>query len=281
METGLACASSSIAPLPRRCYNYSGVNSLPGRRKTRLSPASLRPSPACRELPRRSKKKTTKNPPPNSCSHAMRRKRSLNRAASASTYGKYLIIKPHGEDSPAWRRSAGGFSSMTDGLCLAAQPAAVSPSLVPAGDTSFASFLEPHLPITRCFRIGRSSPLIHPTWKKLRSPAACRMYFGVLGMAKLPKSSHPALSHHVLLQCNLAGISLGEKQEKRPNSTTGLWDALGAASRARGWDGKACARGLHLIARAEAKSAGNGAFLGLQYEKDAGWSRRSTSEHET
>lgn len=33
LETGLACASLSITPLPRRCYNYSGVNSLPVRRK--------------------------------------------------------------------------------------------------------------------------------------------------------------------------------------------------------------------------------------------------------
>jgi len=39
LETGLARASSSITPLPRRCYNYSGVNSLSVRRK----PSYLQP----------------------------------------------------------------------------------------------------------------------------------------------------------------------------------------------------------------------------------------------
>lgn len=104
--------------------------------------------------------------------------------------------------------------------------------------------------------------------EKLRSPAACCIYFGVPGKAKLPKSSHPTLSHHILLPYNLAGVSLGEKEENQPNSTTGSWDALGAASRAWGWDDKACACGPPLlIARAEAKSAGNRAFLGLKIQE--------------
>lgn len=80
-------------------------------------------------------------------------------------------------------------------VCLEAEPAALSPSLVPAGDTSFASFLERYLPVIWCSCSSRCS-LLFILHGKNSAPQQLAVYIlGWPGTVKLPKSSHPALSH--------------------------------------------------------------------------------------
>lgn len=112
METGLACASSSVAPLPRRCYNYSSVNSLPIRRKPDyLQPVCIH-QPLAKDFLRDAKRERKIK----SHNNTIRRKRSLKRATSAGTYGKYLIIKSQGGRPARAEMKCWRFFSMSDGL---------------------------------------------------------------------------------------------------------------------------------------------------------------------
>lgn len=64
------------------------------------------------------------------------------------------------------------------------------------------------------YQLHDASPSFPSYTENPHSPPARCIYFGVVDKAKLPKSSHPALNHHLLLQHNLAGASLGENPRK-------------------------------------------------------------------
>lgn len=132
-------------------------------------------------------------------------------------------------------------------VCPEAEPAALSPSLIPAGDRSSTSFPEHYLPVIWCFSMSRSSL---STTLYGQSPEVAQI------LPLCSESPRPSARQHGTYR---------EKQEKPAKFSHWLWECSRCCKRGMEWDGTACScspPSSH--ACAEAKSAGKGAFLGLK-----------------